>query len=704
MQTEQLADVMIGLGECHVLAFSERAVSLEQSVNYLFGDEIVLHVLIQAESHHIIVNNCRAGVWQEQSVIHVPMTEALPLRVALLFQEGEVQVTFLGARATRRITREVSLVELPLEISRGDMVEIQHLTAPARIPIQSGVLDFCGQFAGGVTVLCGWISQPWPDAQKISVTLTVNNEEVEATAESLLYERPDLEGMGVGYILFFNIPETAVLDRAALESVLLVRDFWGQRLAPHPQTIIAEAEAARGWMAEILPRIRKGKIAALRELISRPTFSGVDTLATLPVPCHLEADMVYEVPGQGLIISGWMLDPTSAIGSIRLSCRRSQDPEDLRLRWLQIDRPDVRDAFAARYDLVESRLGFVAFSPLKVRAGSTVHAEIELHSGEIGFKPLPPVSSADLPAIRRILQSVRMTGDELQPAFDRVLGAPLVAINRMRLGRPMAVGEVRFGAVPETPRTSIVVPLYGRLDFVEYQCALFSEGGIEQDELIYVLDEPTRKAELLDLVHGCHAKYGVPVRVVLPQENRGFGPASNLGLERAQGRNVCFLNSDIFPQDRSWLDRLSGTLEADPGIGVVGALCLFADGSIQHAGMDYEVVSRFGGWMFPKHPGKGMRFHPTAERLRDVPGITGACMVLRRELANELGGFDPDYVIGDFEDADLCNRIKDRGLRCVLDQEVVLYHLERQSQGNQAADWRMNLTLLNAWTFNQRWM
>jgi GT2 family glycosyltransferase len=78
--------------------------------------------------------------------------------------------------------------------------------------------------------------------------------------------------------------------------------------------------------------------------------------------------------------------------------------------------------------------------------------------------------------------------------------------------------------------------------------------------------------------------------------------------------------------------------------------------------------------------------------------------VMRRELLDRLGGMDERYVIGDFEDADICLRVRDEGLRCVVDNRAVLYHLERQSQNEANDAWRMNLTLFNAWQHRRRWL
>ena len=76
---------------------------------------------------------------------------------------------------------------------------------------------------------------------------------------------------------------------------------------------------------------------------------------------------------------------------------------------------------------------------------------------------------------------------------------------------------------------------------------------------------------------------------------------------------------------------------------------------------------------------------------------------MTRSLANELGGFDETYAVGDFEDADLCLKLQARGYRCVVDPTVQLFHLERKSQASSALGWRLNLTVYNAWQHDRRW-
>ena len=118
--------------------------------------------------------------------------------------------------------------------------------------------------------------------------------------------------------------------------------------------------------------------------------------------------------------------------------------------------------------------------------------------------------------------------------------------------------------------------------------------------------------------------------------------------------------------------------------------------------MYFSRLEECGGFHFGLHHDKGLR-PPRENGVEAYPAITGACMVMRRSLAVEMGGFDEAYILGDFEDTDLCLKLQARGYRCVVDPEVRLFHLERKSQESCAVTWRGNLTLYNAWRHDRLW-
>jgi GT2 family glycosyltransferase len=421
--------------------------------------------------------------------------------------------------------------------------------------------------------------------------------------------------------------------------------------------------------------------------------------ATRPAPGLAPVGVVGILPcAEGVLLHGWYSPAAVAPSAIRLAAPGGASPP-LSHRWLDAAAPSPAEAPQAP----PGAAGFLACAALPGADPAACRLEVGTAGGLLRL-PLPPPRAPALPGLLRLLGAVRLPADRAAAIFDEVLGPPLVAAQRALAAQAAAAEEIAFGESPAAPRASIVVPLHGRLDLMAAQLALFSAGGVARDEILYVLDDPPRREEFLALAESCLARFGHPFRALLPPAQLGFGGASNLGLERARGEFVCFLNSDAFPRDGFWLHRLAAALADDPAAGAAGPLLLYPDGTVQHAGMSYERIPGLPGLVFPTHPGKGLLPPPGLAEAppRPVPALTGACLLLRRGLARELGGFGGDYLLGDFEDADLCERLRARGLARLLVPGAVLVHLERVSQGDAAGAARWNATLLNAWSFARR--
>lgn len=692
----------------HRFAFSASAIRHASVVNYTSGSDVALSLYIRARGaqRSAVLNSRFEGAWGQE--LSLPLPEGSEAEVSLQFRGGRITVEVPGQEpvpfAGAQPFPPSAKLSFPASIALEEIAPVaQAAPPPAALPPPQGYIDFQGALDGTGLWLCGgWTGDMAAERLfegALPLRLVFAQGSLAGRAHVCWYERADLGGAGTGLLLLGTLagdgPSLGDFDHAELTrpdgSLLVLR-------ASEPAARHAPATLMQ-WAEGLMARGRGAGLAPMRAAAGR-VYGGVETIGRLPI--HFEIDEVCLVEGDGAFVVGWLVDPGEKIASIRL-CSRAGASQNLFERWLGMERPDVRASFEGRYDLAGRRLGFLAYAELPGLLPGEAWLEVVMADGEVGFKTLPAPRLSGLGAIRRLLSLAAIPFDELDRVFGTILARPLVLLNRRRLARPMAVSELAFGAPPAAPRCSLVVPLYGRMDFLTYQTALLSAAWSGQDELIYVLDEPEKKQALFDLAHSAHERFRLPFRLVFPAENRGFGPASNLGLRRAKGEFVCFLNSDVFPQEGAWLDHLLADLRADASIGIAGGLLLFADGSVQHAGMAYEPVRQFADWLFPIHPGKGFRPGPAEGAPREVQAVTGACMVMRRALAETLGGFDEDFVLGDFEDADLCERVKAEGLRCVVDDRARLYHLERQSQGEQAAIWRMNLTLLNAWTWGRRW-
>jgi GT2 family glycosyltransferase len=173
----------------------------------------------------------------------------------------------------------------------------------------------------------------------------------------------------------------------------------------------------------------------------------------------------------------------------------------------------------------------------------------------------------------------------------------------------------------------------------------------------------------------------------------GFVRACNQGAERASGRLLCFLNSDALVQP-GWLPHLERLLE-DERVGAVVPMLLNEDGSVQEAG---GIVGREGATA-PLGRGRSPD-DPEWSFLREVDYGSAACLVVRRAAFAELGGFDEAYAPAYYEDADLCLRLADRGLRTVVEPRSRVTHLQ---YGSGSVDAAVEQVRRNRSVFLERW-
>lgn len=398
--------------------------------------------------------------------------------------------------------------------------------------------------------------------------------------------------------------------------------------------------------------------------------------------------------GDGLFVSGWLHDPHGLIDiitAVSATGRRTSLSAPLH----RFPRPDVAQHYGA-----DANAGFATH----VAGGGTFQHrfELALKSGEILHMVAPPQPQSAADARNAVLGSIpplhlttAALGDCVAPA-----AAALHADYMAGKGTPEIV---EFGAQSLRPTVSVVVPLYKVLDFLRFQIAAFAvDPAMAEAELIYVLDSPEQRGEVEHLLRGLHALYGLPLRLVVMSANYGFAAASNAGAAEARAPLVLFLNSDVIPDKAGWLPVMAHALMADARLAAVGPKLLFDDESLQHAGMHF-ARDLMGEW-YNLHFHKGLpRDFAPACAARLVPAVTGACVLVRRTLIEQLGGFSEDFIIGDYEDSDLCLRLRQAGHEIGYVPQAELYHLERQSITKHVGYTRGVACAYNRRLHAQRW-
>ncbi|HET7506929.1 MAG TPA: glycosyltransferase [Solirubrobacterales bacterium] len=501
--------------------------------------------------------------------------------------------------------------------------------------------------------------------------------------------------------------EVSVLDEPAPTEVrsrcVDLRTFLRERLAPLGAEERAEAmalldEVAASGPASADPIGFSASRALAREALRDPLPTSV---VERDEPQGLHFDSVLALDESAFYVRGWARDGQAPI--VRLTV---VTPEGARVELLpgayREPRPDVDAFYEEPARTGADGTGFLAYcetgSPSLLSTGWILEMENALGVG----REFPgPQVSRDLTAARAaILSDLHKERDWESPLLDHVV--PAVTRIQARLEERAEVKEVwEFGEPPSSPETSIVVPLYGRIDFLEHQLAQFvHDPELRESELIYVLDSPELTAALEVSAGQLFELYGVPFRVVVLAQNGGYSVANNRGAALARGRRLLLLNSDVLPAEPGWLGRMSAFYEGQDSIGALGPKLLFEDDTLQHAGIRFQQPPGGGAWE-NEHYFKGLhRDLPAANVTRQVPAVSGACLMIDRELFEELGGLRGMYVQGDYEDTDLCLRLRELGRETWYLPEVELYHLEGQSY---ALETRTAMSRYNVWLHTRLW-
>lgn len=319
-----------------------------------------------------------------------------------------------------------------------------------------------------------------------------------------------------------------------------------------------------------------------------------------------------------------------------------------------------------------------------------------------------PVPRDPLAAFRQFM-GLATPRSRLTERFSKVDWPVLTAVLEQQTARweGLETQVYDVGSFNDEAKVSVIIPLYRRFDFVEPQLMKFSQDDWlrENAQIIYVIDDPTLVDTIRKEAATLYALYGVPFRWVWGQTNRGYSGANNLGASVATAPRLLFLNSDVFPIQPGWLEPMLDVLEKRSDLGAVAPLLLHADGTVQHAGMQFRFMDELGIWT-NYHPGRGIDpvLLDQPSGLVTVPAVTGACLLMRRKDFKAIGGWDTGYMVGDFEDSDLCLSLSARGLGSACLMDVRLTHLERQSFTSLGdPGFRTGVVILNATRHQTRW-
>lgn len=257
---------------------------------------------------------------------------------------------------------------------------------------------------------------------------------------------------------------------------------------------------------------------------------------------------------------------------------------------------------------------------------------------------------------------------------------------------PLDVPFQPFALPTDTnPLVSVVIPVHGKLSWTLACLRTIARHGAATPFEVIVVDDasPDGSSEVLAQVSGLH--------LLSNPENLGFIGSCNAGASAARGTFLLFLNNDtqVTP---GWLDALVQAHRDETDCGIVGSRLVYPDGRLQEAGG--LVYSNADAWTVGRFE---RRDDPRYLYRRDVDYVSGASLLITRDLFQQINGFDRRYAPAYCEDMDLAFAVREAGKRVVYEPGSLVVHCEGISSGLDPFAGIKKYQTINRAKFVEKW-
>jgi GT2 family glycosyltransferase len=264
---------------------------------------------------------------------------------------------------------------------------------------------------------------------------------------------------------------------------------------------------------------------------------------------------------------------------------------------------------------------------------------------------------------------------------------------------PFGTASIRWPLPVSAPLVSIIVPTRDQVALLQ-TCirGLLDQTCYRNLEIVIVdndSNEPSTHAFLAEI------SADPRVRVVTWSHPFNYSAINNFAVKAAHGAYLCLLNNDIEIIDKDWLSELM-RYAVRPEAGAIGARLLYPDRTIQHAGVTVGLGNAAG------HAHRGVPEYAAGYFARAlvahrVIAVTAACLVVRRDRFEAVGGFDEAALRIAYNDVDLCLKLHQAGFENYYVPSSVLIHHESKSRGLDMAPEHIERYRMELATLQARW-
>jgi O-antigen biosynthesis protein len=251
------------------------------------------------------------------------------------------------------------------------------------------------------------------------------------------------------------------------------------------------------------------------------------------------------------------------------------------------------------------------------------------------------------------------------------------------------VTKLQFTAFSNKPDVSIVIPVYNKVEYTINCLDSITKNTSGEYEVIVVDDcSSDDTSRILPKIKN--------LRFVRNKINSGFIDSCNHGAEISRGKHILFLNNDTLVT-RNWLPSLLNVMTRE-NVGAAGSKLIYPDGKLQEAG---GIIWNDGSGC---NYGRGDNIEkPEYNYVKEVDYCSGACLVVKRELFEKIGGFDKRFKPGYYEDTDLCFALRNIGYKIIYQPMSQIIHFEGITCGTDISSGVKSYQEVNKRKFIEKW-
>ena len=300
---------------------------------------------------------------------------------------------------------------------------------------------------------------------------------------------------------------------------------------------------------------------------------------------------------------------------------------------------------------------------------------------------LKPIQVVHIPHIlyhwRAIAGSTALAAGEKSYAAEAGRKAVSEHLNRKGISAEVkpdvnapALNRVHFTCPSPQPLVSIIIPTRDRADLLRMCLDSIIQKTTYSNYEIIIVDNGSVEIETFELFKQLPKEF---VKVVRDESEFNFSGLNNRAAKMSRADLFCMMNNDIEILTPGWLEEMV-SFAVQPEIGCVGVRLWYPDGRLQHGGCILGV----GGVCGHSHkylPQGEPGYFRRASLHQSLSVVTGACLLIRRDVFEEVGGLDEQLAVA-FNDVDFCLRVRDAGYRNVWTPYAEMNHHESASRGN----------------------